>query len=100
MKNKKPALILRSLEPQTPIIKNIGSKMLSKKIKNDIISIAEKDKSKKISRTMKYRQKSVTLLKVVLYEVSKHKGIINVVSNIKNKEIPSIPKEIFPKKLW
>ena len=52
-KNKKLAFTLRSLEPQIPIIKNIGIKILSKKKKNAIKSIAEKDKIKKISNNKK-----------------------------------------------
>jgi hypothetical protein len=60
MKNKKLALILLSREPQIPIIKNIGINMHSKKMKNAIKSNAEKDKIKKISNMIKYRQKSFT----------------------------------------
>jgi len=55
-KNKKFALTLRSREPQIPIIKNIGIKMLSKKTKNIIKSIAENERIKKISKAKKYIQ--------------------------------------------
>jgi hypothetical protein len=56
IKNKKEALIRRSLEPQIPIIKNIGIKILSKKIKNNNKSIVEKDKIKKNSTKSKLKQ--------------------------------------------
>jgi hypothetical protein len=55
-KNKNVALTRLSLEPQIPIIKNIGIKILSKKIKNKIRSIAENAKIKKISTNNKYKQ--------------------------------------------
>jgi DUF1009 family protein len=55
-KKKNDALIRLSLEPQIPIIKNIGIKILSKKIKKETISIAVKDSIKKISNNKKYRQ--------------------------------------------
>lgn len=49
-KNKKVALTRLSLEPQIPIIKNIGIKMLSKNMKKDIKSVEAKDKIKNISK--------------------------------------------------
>lgn len=52
-KSKKAARIRRSLDPQIPTIKNIGIKILSKKIKNEIKSKAAKDKIKKISNNRK-----------------------------------------------
>lgn len=52
-KNKNPALTRLSLEPQIPIIKNIGISKLSKKIKNTIKSIEEKDRIKNISTANK-----------------------------------------------
>jgi hypothetical protein len=60
MKNKKLALILLSREPQIPIIKNIGIKIHSKKIKKAIKSKAENERIRKISNIIKYKQKSFT----------------------------------------
>jgi len=58
-KNKKnEALIFLSREPQTPIIKNIGIKILSKKIKKAIKSIATNEKIRNNSRTSKAKQYS------------------------------------------
>jgi hypothetical protein len=53
IKNKKEARTRRCREPQIPIMKNIGIKILSKKIKKDIISNAEKDKIRNISNKIK-----------------------------------------------
>lgn len=55
-KNKKLARIRRSLDPQTPIIKNIGIKILSKNTKKEIKSNDANDKIKKISNIKKYTQ--------------------------------------------
>ena len=56
-KNKKnEALIFLSLEPQTPIKKNIGIKILSKKIKNAIKSIETNEKIRNSSKNNKHRQ--------------------------------------------
>ena len=52
-KNIKVAFILRSLEPQTPIIKNIGIKIVSKNIKKEIKSKAANDKINKNSSIKK-----------------------------------------------
>lgn len=67
--------------------------MLSKKIKKVIKSVAVNDKITNNSKKSKIKQYSLTKIKLRLYEVSKHKGVIKVVNNTKNKEIPSIPKE-------
>jgi hypothetical protein len=56
IKKKKEARIRRSRDPQTPIIKNIGIKILSKKKKKTIKSVAENDKIKKNSKLKKYKQ--------------------------------------------
>lgn len=91
---KKDARILRSLDPQIPIKKNIGIKILSKKIKNAIKSTAVKERIINNSKNSKDKQYSCTLTNPNLYEVNKHKGVINVLSKTKNKEIPSIPKDM------
>ena len=94
MKRKKEALIFLSREPQIPIKKYIGINILSKKKKKEIRSVAIKEKIRNNSKKIKHKQYSFTNIKCFLYEVNKHKGIINVLNNIKNKEIPSIPKDI------
>jgi hypothetical protein len=93
-KNKNVAFTLLSLDPQIPIIKNIGIKILSKKIKKTSKSVAEKDKIRKISTHTKYKQKSLIKIKSCLYEVRMHNGMINALSKTKNNEMPSMPKEI------
>jgi len=93
-KNRNEARILRSLDPQIPINKNIGIKILSKKIKKAIKSTAIKEKIRNNSKNNKIKQYSLTYNKDRLYAVSKHKGIINVLNKTKNNEIPSIPNEI------
>lgn len=93
-KKKKEALIFRSLEPQIPIKKNIGIKILSKKKKKAIKSTATKEKIRNNSNNNKTKQYSFTLINPFLYEVNKHKGVMKVVNKTKNKEIPSIPNEI------
>jgi hypothetical protein len=55
-KKKNVALTRRSLDPQIPIIKNIGIKTLSKKIKKQSKSVAEKDKIKNSSTANRYKQ--------------------------------------------
>jgi hypothetical protein len=52
-KNNIAALTRRCLEPQIPIIKNIGIKILSKKIKKVIISNAENESIKNNSNKIK-----------------------------------------------
>ena len=52
-KNKNEARTRRWREPQIPIIKNIGIKILSKEIKNDTKSNEKNDKIKKISNKIK-----------------------------------------------
>lgn len=52
-KNKNEARTRRWRDPQIPIIKNIGIKMLSNEIKNDTKSNEKKDKIKKISNNIK-----------------------------------------------
>ena len=60
-KNRKnEALIFLSRDPQTPIIKNIGIKILSKKIKNAIKSIATNEKIRNNSNTRRAKQYSFT----------------------------------------
>ncbi len=54
--NKNVARTLLFLEPQIPIIKNIGIKILSKKKKKVIISKAVKASIKKISKRIKKNQ--------------------------------------------
>jgi hypothetical protein len=55
-KKKNEARIFRSLEPQTPIKKNIGIKILSKKIKNAIKSTATNEKIRNSSNNNKDKQ--------------------------------------------
>jgi hypothetical protein len=52
-KNKNEARTRRCREPQIPIIKNIGIKMLSNEIKNDTKSSEKNDKIEKISNKIK-----------------------------------------------
>jgi len=93
-KKKKAARTLLSLDPHTPIIKNIGIKILSKKIKNEIRSNALKVKIRKRSKSKKYKQNSFTCKNFFFHEVNKHKGMIKVLNKIKNNDIPSTPKGI------
>ena len=53
-----------------------------------------KEKIRNNSNINNVKQYSETLINPCLYEVNKHNGVINVVNNTKNNEIPSIPKEI------
>ena len=91
---KKEARIFRSLEPQIPIKKNIGIKILSKKIKKATKSTAVKERIINSSKKSKDKQYSWTRTNPNLYEVNKHKGVINVLNKTKNKEIPSIPNDM------
>ena len=93
-KNKKEARIFRSREPQIPIKKNIGIKILSKKKKKAIKSKAVKEHRINNSTVIKTKQYSLTLINPCLYDVNKHKGIKKVLNKTKNKEIPSTPKDI------
>jgi len=52
-KNRKFARTFLSLDPHIPIMKNIGSKMLSKKIKNKIKSVAENEQIRNTSKIKK-----------------------------------------------
>lgn len=73
------------------MIKNIGINILSKNIKKLIRSSAVNAKIKNTSKSKKYKQNSLTCINFFFHDVNKHKGLINVVSNIKNSEIPSTP---------
>jgi hypothetical protein len=55
-KKKNEARIFRSREPQIPIKKNIGIKILSKKIKKAIKSTATKEKIRNNSNNNKDKQ--------------------------------------------
>lgn len=79
-----------------PIIKNIGTKILSKKIKKQSKSAAVKDKTKNKSKNKINKQNSFKFLKFLLHVVNKHIGKISVVNNKKKIDIPSTPHEVDP----
>lgn len=70
----------------------MGNNKLSKKTKNDNISKAVNDNTKKSSNTKKYKQYSLICANPFFQDVSKHKGTTNVLNRIKNMDMPSMPK--------
>ena len=90
IKNKYAAQIFLSLNPQSPIIKNMGINILSKAKKKKKKSSVEKLNNKNSSKKSKLKIYSnlFIILQLEIIQI----GIIKVVSSIKNKDMPSIPK--------
>ena len=89
-KNWKTAWILRSREPQIPIIKNIGNKITSKKIKKTKRLDVVNEFTNANSRINNINKKNLTF-STLEYQLTKIQiGTKNVVNNIKKTETPSI----------
>ena len=85
------ALIFRLCPPQTPIRKNIGIKLASKKTKNTKTSKQANSSKRRPSKTRKSKTYCFKLLRVFIQLDRRQIGIRNVVSKIKKSEIPSTP---------
>ena len=93
IKNKYIARTFLKVEPQIPIKKIIGIKIISKKIKNN--NKSKLKKAPKIANS-KYKKKDIYKLKNIIFlwkTDHKHNGIIKEVNKINIKEKPSIPNK-------
>lgn len=89
-KKSKAARFFRCLDPKTPIIKNIGIKLASKKKKKKIISRTQNKFNKQNSKNKILFNKKIGN-KLCSQFIIIIKGKIIVTNHIKIIEIPSIP---------